>query len=236
MKNQKSEMGFTLIEILVSITLTAIIIVSATGIWISCTRGWTFARQHERTTGHDDMVTSRVKELFERVMLEKSSRDLFEWKCDNHFDGPLPADRISFTTRWPVELEQGRTMLVPVRGSLGMESVSAGRNTGKRLTWSFGPFSGEPREGSEPESVVFSSEIQSVNIRYWWKDAGRWLDDWREEKQWPEAVEVELTFADSVNLPRQEKFIVALPEPTDPAMDTPEQPAPETPPNAEQNT
>jgi prepilin-type N-terminal cleavage/methylation domain-containing protein len=227
--------GFTLIEILVSITLTAIIIVSATGIWISCTRGWTFARQHERTTGHDDMVTSRVKELFERAMLEKSSRDLFEWKCDNQFDGSFPADRISFTTRWPVELEQGRTMLVPVRGSLGMESVSAGRNTGKRLTWSFGPFSGESREGSEPESVVFSSEIQSLNIRYWWKDAGRWLDDWREEKQWPNAIEVELTFADSSNPPRQEKFVVALPEPADPAMDNPEQPAPETTSDAEQD-
>lgn len=208
--------SFTLVEVLVSITLTAIIVIAATGIWISCTRGWSFAQDHQRLTEHDDMVTSRVRELFERAMVEKSSRDLFEWKCENNFDGQYPSDRISFTTLWPFESERGHTLLVPVRGSLGTQN--GGRDSaGKKLTWSFTPFSADPKNTDEAENIVLSSEIQAINIRYWWKDAGRWEDDWREEKKWPEAVEVSLTFADSSNPPRERKFVVAMPSPNDPA-------------------
>ena len=207
------DMSFTLIEVLVAITLTAILVIAATGIWIGCTRGWSFAREHQRVTGHDDLVTGRVRELFERAMLEKSSRDLFEWKCENNFDGQFPADRISFTTQWPMELERGRTLLVPVRGSLGIQAAPAG---GKKLTWSFAPFSIDPRNADEAETIVLSPEIRSFNLRYWWKDAGRWVEDWREEKKWPQAVEVELTFADSKNAPREHKFVITLPPPAEP--------------------
>jgi hypothetical protein len=218
--------SFTLIEVLVSITLTAIIVVAVTGVWISCTRGWSFAQQHERASGHDDMVTRRVRELFERAMIEKSSRDLFEWRCDNNFDGRFSADKISFTTRWPMELERGRTLLVPIRGTLAVQTVSAGRDAGKKLTWSFEPFSADPDNKEEKESIVFSTQIQSLNIRYWWKEASRWVDDWREEKRWPEAVEVDLMFVDPGSPPREQKFVVALPAPIDPAIANQETPAP----------
>ena len=211
---EKRMIAFTLVEVLVAITLTAIIVIAATGVWISCTRGWSFAREHQRVAGRDDLVTGRVRELFERSMLEKSSRDLFEWKCENNFDGRFPADQILFTTQWPMELERGHTLLVPVRGSLGTQSAPGG---GRRLTWSFAPFSVDPRNADEAETIVFSPEIRSFNLRYWWKDAGRWVDDWREEKKWPQAVEVELIFADSRNPPRARKFVVTLPPPVEPA-------------------
>jgi len=209
--------AFTLMEVLVSIMLTAIIVVAATGIWISSARGWTFAQQHQQVTGRDDLVAGRVRELFERTMLEKSSRDFFGWECQNNFGGRFPTDEIKFTTRWPMELERGRTLLVPVRGSLGSE--------GGKLSWSFEPFSADSRNQGEAETIVFSHELQSLNFRYWWKEAGRWIDDWRELKSWPSAIEVEMSFADNRNPPRERKFVVALPEPIEPSSldETPEE-------------
>jgi prepilin-type N-terminal cleavage/methylation domain-containing protein len=206
-------MGFTLIEVMVGVLLMSIIIVAATGIWISCTRGWSFAERHQKETSQDDVAVRRVRELFERVLVEENSRKLYEWRCENQNDGSASADRIEFTTQWPFETGGGRTILAPVRGQLRLDSAP-GNRAARRLVWKFAPFSSEFNPAGDGQTIVFGGDLDGFNIRYWWRDANRWVDDWREEGKWPEAVEVELTFLNPRDASkRQQRFIVAIERP-----------------------
>lgn len=211
--------AFTLVEVMVSVILTAILIVTATGIWISCTRGWQFSESQQRQVEKDDLVAQRVRELFERAIIETSSQDHYEWKGENNFDGVAPAGQIQLTTQWPMEFNDGHTLLVPIRGELAMQTSFRGGRGGmpvKELVWKYAPFTSDFKDKDSLEKIVFSTEMQSFKIRYWWKESERWVDAWRENKDWPGAVEVELNFLnpnekDAVS--RQRKFIVKLEEP-----------------------
>src|SRR5258708_344267 len=114
LETRNFECGFTLIEVMMAVALTVIIVVAAAGLWISCTRGWKFAQETQQTVEEDELVTGRIRQLFERSMIESSSRDLYQWKCDHNFDGRLPSDKIQFTTQWPEEDADGKTILVPI--------------------------------------------------------------------------------------------------------------------------
>ena len=209
--------AFSLLEVMVAVTLSAIIMIAAAGLWISCTRGWSFADQREKTLEEDGLVAQRIRELFQRALIESSSRDVYEWKCENNFDGRFSSDKIRFTTQWPVELEEGKTILVPVRGELGIRTEFRGGgkpNAVKSLTWRFAPFTSNFKERDDTETLVLSKQIESLNLRYWWAQAAQWVDDWREEKAWPEAVEVELKFAGNEGAgPRAMKFRIAIAPP-----------------------
>ncbi|MBV9463200.1 MAG: hypothetical protein JO317_03130 [Verrucomicrobiae bacterium] len=212
----RSAASFTLFEVVVGIFLSALIMISAAGLWISSVRAWRTSETRQAQDEDEMIVERRLQEIFSRALLEPSNPDYFSWKTRHGSDGRFASDDVELCTEWPTPVAEGRLLPVPVRGKLWLETTAAhaGEPAGKKLMWSYSPFTADEATGTDADRIVLSTEVEGLGLKYWSKGSTFWSDEWRQEKKWPEAVEVEVDFRASPGRPaRILKFSVALPPP-----------------------
>ena len=207
-----SQQGFTLLELLISITLLGMILVLLFGGLRLGVRSWD-AVQHQV----DNLNTVRSVENCLRHEMEMTRP--FRWKGTVQPRIAFLGDRyqVSFVSQLPDRIGTGGLYAVKLEIDRG--------NGGKRLIWKHLPLTPQMQDFSAlsqaPERVLVGPELSSVGdiwLTYYGREndnaAPRWTDQWESDAGLPLLIRIQVQFADGAEWP---DFVVAplmTPEPT----------------------
>jgi general secretion pathway protein J len=199
-----SQIGFTLLELLISITLLGLMLVLLFGGLRLGVRSWDAVQQQV-----DNLNTVRSAESFLRR--EMALAYPYRWKN-------LPAQRVaflgarnqvSFVTQLPARIGDGGLYAV----SLELEQSVKG----KRLVWRQVPLNSQEKDFSAlvqaPEMVLAQAELGAVEdiwLSYFGQEnegaAPRWMESWEANARLPTLIRIQVKFVNGSEWP---DFVVA---------------------------
>jgi general secretion pathway protein J len=198
------QMGFTLLELLIAMTLLGFILVLLFGGLRLGARSWDAVQQQV-----DNLNTVRSVESFLRR--EMTLAYPYRWKS---IPGQRMAflgerNKISFVAQLPSRIGVGGLYAV----SLELEQS----DMGKRMVWRHVPLNPQMQDFSElaqaPEMVLVGSELSAVDeiwLSYFGRDgegtAPRWADRWDSDARLPALIKIQVRFANGTEWP---DFVVA---------------------------
>lgn len=196
--------GFTLLELLISITLLGFILVLLFGGLRLGVRSWDAVQQRV-----DNLNSVRSVESFLRREVEKTYP--YRWKSST---GPRVAflgerNKISFVAQLPGRIGSGGVYVV----SLELEQNANGR----RLLWRHLPLSAQMQDFSQlaqaPEIVLAGTELSAVEdiwLTYFGSEGDNvapvWGDRWDSPSRLPLLIRIQVKFANGAEWP---DFVVA---------------------------
>lgn len=200
----RSESGFTLLELLISITLLGMILVLLFGGLRLGVRSWDAVQQQV-----DNLNTVRSVENFLRR--EIASAYPYRWKSATGQRMAFLGERnkLSFVAQLPNRVGAGGLYTV----SLELEQV----DKGKRMVWKHLPLNPQVQDFSElekaAEMVLVGAELSAVDeiwLTYFGREsdsaAPRWLDRWESDARLPMLIRIQVKFANGTEWP---DFVVA---------------------------
>jgi general secretion pathway protein J len=200
----RSESGFTLLELLISITLLGLILVLLFGGLRLGVRSWDAVQQQV-----DSLNTVRSVESFLRREIALTYP--YRWKQAPGQRMAFLGERskLSFVTQLPSRVGAGGLYAV----SLELEHL----DKGKRVVWKQLPLNPLAQDFSElaqtKEMVLVGAELSAVEdiwLTYFGREsesaAPRWLDRWESDVRLPMLIRIQVKFADGTEWP---DFVVA---------------------------
>lgn len=199
-----AQRGFTLLELLISITLLGLILVLLFGGLRLGVRSWDAVQQQV-----DNLNSVRSVESFLRREMEQSYP--YRWKA-------TPGQRLAFLG------ERNRVNFVaPLSPRIGMGGLYAislemeQTDKGRRLIWKHVPVGAQMQDFSalaqEQEIVLVGAELSAVEdiwLTYFGRDsegaAPQWVDRWDSNAGLPMLIRIQVRFADGSEWP---DFVVA---------------------------
>ena len=183
----KRESGFTLIEILVAVTLLASIAAIAFGSLISTTRAVDAGREHATK---EQRLRQILRLMAEEISLSKKDTT-FPWVGMNGTQDGQPADTLAF-----LAMSRGSTTVV-VQESENVRVVYT-RERDRLIR-----FTRRNLYGLTDESVdqtELADRVSGFNVRYYDGQSRIWLDEWQTPTP-PTALLLEITFQPPDMLP-----------------------------------
>ncbi|MCW8138493.1 MAG: prepilin-type N-terminal cleavage/methylation domain-containing protein [Planctomycetota bacterium] len=236
MRARRRARGFTLIEVMLTVAITAAVFAMIGGILISVINSAERIEKLLRTEKAGYGILTTLRRDLTGVYAYALGGPAF--KGVDKAVGGREADRLFFvTTARVLPAEEGRPppTLVEV-GYVLRESEL--REQGLSLFRRAAPFEGDPLEGPGEYVEIFSG-IESFQLTYLDPEDRQWKDSWEEGEALPLAVKLELKLAlspeeraaaeqDRLDLPEPTfEMIVGIPVQMQPKADpAPEQPAP----------
>ena len=188
----RSPRRFTLIEILMTVALTALVFAMIGGILLSVLKATENIEEKMRTekAGYGILATLR------RDLSGVYAYDLGDlaFKGVDSTEGSGGADTLHFVTTADVapDSETGaRARLVEIGYRLQKTEGAEGMLSLFRRA---APFEGDPLEGSESYEELFT-RVKSFNLEYLDPESKEWKEGWSEKKKLPLAVKVILELA-----------------------------------------
>jgi general secretion pathway protein J len=209
MKSQRTpersiQKGFTLLELLISITLLGMILVLLFGGLRLGVRSWDAVQQQV-----DNLNTVRSVESFLRR--EMSQTQPYRWKAGTGQRLAFVGERnkVNFVAQLPARIGGGGLYAI----SLEIESDA----NGKRLVWRHVPLSPLVQDFTAvsmvPKMVLAGAELSAVDdiwLTYFGRlndsTAPAWLDRWESDTRLPMLIKVQVRFASGTEWP---DFVVA---------------------------
>ncbi len=202
---QKPQNGFTLLELLISITLLGLILVLLFGGLRLSVRSWDAVQRQV-----DTVNTVRSVESFLRR--EMNSAHPYRWKSTSMqgmaFRGER--DKVSFVTQLPTRIGSGGLYMVSLELQLD--------GNGRRMVWKYVPlnagmqdFSALDRQAQEVILVGAElSDIEDIWLSYFGVlGAGQapiWVERWESDTSLPSLIRIQVRMADGGDSP---DFVVA---------------------------
>ena len=198
-----SQLGFTLLELLISMTLLGFILVLLFGGLRLGVRSWDAVQQQV-----DNLNTVRSVESFLRR--EMALTYPYRWKSvPGHMAFLGERNKISFVVQLPSRIGVGGLYVA----SLELEQS----DKGKRMVWKHLPLSPQIRDFSELESVnemaLVGSELSAVDeiwLSYFGSEGEgavpHWADRWESDVRLPALIRIQVRFANGTEWP---DFVVA---------------------------
>ncbi len=188
---RRSEAGFTLLELLVSITILALLSVMMVGGLNFGVKVW----ERSESTAQDQGRVAAVQALLRRQIAEMQPLQVRGSDRRPGVALEATAQRLVFIGPLPEYLGQGGYHLI------ALESEAAGSARNLVLKWE--PFTRE-RPGltlsGKARKEVLLTGVKSLTFKYHGRDrrgaATGWLGAWSDSNQLPELVETEVTFED----------------------------------------
>lgn len=203
-RGSRPQLGFTLMELLISITLLGLILVLLFGGLRLGVRSWDAVQKQV-----DSLNTVRSVEGFLRN--EFALTYPYRWKraVGQRMAFLGERNKLSFVTQLPSRVGAGGLYTV----SLELEQL----DKGKRVVWKQLPLNSRTQDFSElaqaPGMELVGTELNTVEdiwLTYFGKEsetaAPRWLDRWESDARLPMLVRIQVKFADDTQWP---DFIVA---------------------------
>jgi prepilin-type N-terminal cleavage/methylation domain-containing protein len=189
MSHRSQSRGFTLLEVMLAVTILALISTAVYATWSAGLNGWKRSASVTETLQRERVVMEMLAELTQSLVYFTSKDSLYDIDGNRH---PGTGDSISFVT--------ASNLLLPVS-----EQVASGM---RRITISLGrdargrPFLGianapalEADETPEPVLRVLSADVCGFAVRYRDPQNGTWTDQWGgDTESVPAAIEYTVAF------------------------------------------
>ncbi|MGR8932961.1 MAG: prepilin-type N-terminal cleavage/methylation domain-containing protein [Gammaproteobacteria bacterium] len=206
----KSRSGFTLLEVLIAMSILSIMLVLLFGSFAICSRSWNVGEEHIHKVEQMAMVQN-----FFRTRLSTAGVDQNAQTDDSEEDVDTDSDTLyRQKTRDDQTFFQGREQylqfvsLLPesaARGGWYLFKVSVKTNTSALFVemTPFLPF--RDRQQPEPEELEILTDLERLSIAYWGKkedeEAPSWHTEWLDMPVLPELVSINITLRDQTPWP-----------------------------------
>lgn len=198
------QQGFTLLELLISLSLLGLILVLLFGGLRLSVRSWDSVQMKVDNINAVRSVESFLRSEFERVYpyrLKNALPQRFAFVGERH--------KVNFVAQLPSRVGVGGLY------AIALELEEAGN--GRRLTWRSVPMDPQMRDFSSLDSakeiVLVGTELNTVDdiwLSYFGREtenaAPRWVDRWDSAVTMPQLIRIQVRFADASQWP---DFVVA---------------------------
>ncbi len=225
-RRPRSRAAFTLLELLVAITLLVIALSIAFQAFTGTIRGWRRGMEVMDGIQHGDYAMKQVAQALNSTIYFFSQRKTYAFLIEKDSAGGLPADYISFVT------SSGAMMPFdsPFASSPHRLSLYIDEEDGEPALFAAAlpavPHAEEEEDEMDAEPILVSREVQGLEILIWNETNEEWTEEWEKENSVPERVLVRLyvasedpdedpiAFARVLNIPVAESLGDKLSSPT----------------------
>ena len=182
--------GFTLLEILVAITILAIAMTVAWQTFSAATRAWTSARKMLDSTHHGDFVLTQLTSALRSMAFFDSLPEQYGFRMEDNREGEYGDHSISWVTESKAFLPRGTEF----DHGLHRIEVGAGEdddgNEGLLVTvWRH---IASDEDEIEKKSWVVSDVIKGLSCAVYNVEDEKWDDEWEETNSIPGLIEITL--------------------------------------------
>jgi general secretion pathway protein J len=193
---QSSAGGFTLLELLLAVTVLGLIITSVYRTWSTSLNGWKRALEVSDSFQRERVVMDVLGELTHSAVYFPSARDLYQ------FQGTAAAtsgsNTVSFVTASDALLPPGETVVAGLRRvTIALHREENGETfLGVESAPALQP------ENADPVPVrVISTAVTGFATRYRNPRDGTWVEEWAERTLMPDAIEYTVAFGGTEGTP-----------------------------------
>ena len=180
--------AFTLLEIVLAITILAMVATAVYATWSAGLAGWKRSATVTENLQRERVVMEMLTELTQSAVFFVSKDSLYELQGTREAQS---GDRISFVTASDLLLPQTEVMA----GAMRRVAISMGRDTHGR------PFLGitnttalQAEKAPELVTHILSADVCGFAVRYRDPRSVSWVDEWGESTLIPSAVEYTVAF------------------------------------------
>lgn len=186
----RRQAAFTLLEIVLAVTMLALVITAIYGTWNAALKAWKRGSEVAETFQRQRIVLETLTELAQSMAFFNSRAGLYAVTAEHGRNGD---DSVSFVTASDVLLPQSESLAAGMR----RVTISLARDEHNRP---FLALVNEPalevQDKSSPATThVLSTDVTGFYVRYRNPRDGSWGDEWVEENLAPAAMEFTVVFA-----------------------------------------
>lgn len=182
--------GFTLLEVMLAVTILAVVITAVYNTWSAALTGWKRGTQITDTFQRQRIVLDTLSELTKSAVFYGAKPELYA-VTGTHSDSD--GDSVSFVTGSDELLPPGEGI------AAGMRRVTLSLQRDKDGNLFLGivnaPALEDPDAGTENVMHILSADVTGFTVRYLDPQNATWIDHWDEKTRTPSALEFTVTFA-----------------------------------------
>jgi prepilin-type N-terminal cleavage/methylation domain-containing protein len=181
--------GFTLLEIMLAVTILAVIITAVYNTWSAALTAWKRGTQITDTFQRQRIVLDTLSELTTSAVFYGAKPELYA-VTGTHSD--TAGDSVSFVTASDVLLPPGEGIAAGMRRvTLSLENDKDGNVF---LGLVNAPALEDPDADTQNLIHVLSADVTGFTVRYLDPQNATWVDHWEEKTRTPSALEFTVTF------------------------------------------
>jgi prepilin-type N-terminal cleavage/methylation domain-containing protein len=188
MRYRQSESAFTLLEIMLAVTILALVITAVYSTWSAGLAGWKRSASVTENLQRERVILDMLADLTQSAVFFRSDVGLYAIQGTHEAQ---TGDAISFVT--------GSDLLLPQTeiAAAGMRRVTITLGRDQR-GWTFLGMSNEPAlaPDSAPDPImhILSRDVCGFGVRYRDPRSASWVDKWEEQSLIPSAIEYTVAF------------------------------------------
>ena len=182
--------AFTLVEVMLAVTLLGLLVMALTSTWNAGLRAWKHSNGLAENFQRQRVLLDALTEMSQAAVYAVDNPSLYALR--NEHD-PVRGDSISFVTASDALLPPGESILAGMRRvTIGMDH---GANGQPCLTMQNTPALQETDRTAARPGHVIGRDVTSFALRFHHPDADLWKDQWASADGFPSAIQFTLTFA-----------------------------------------
>ena len=180
--------GFTLLEVMLAVTILAIVVTAVYGIWSVSLQAWRRGEDAAATFQRQRIVLESLNELTKSAVYFDSNPSVYRlYGRHDETEGDL----ISFVTASDALLPPSEMAIAGMR----RVTVWLAKDQLDRPVLAIANAPALEIDDAPPlTSHVLSTDVSGFSVRYWQASMSEWRDDWQEEDTIPDAIEFTVTF------------------------------------------
>jgi type II secretion system protein J len=185
---RRTHNGFTLLEVMLAVTILAIVVTAVYGIWSVSLQAWRRGEDAAAMFQRQRIVFESLSELTKSAVFFDSNPGVYRM-YGRHDE--TEGDLISFVTASDALLPPSEMAIAGMRRvTIWLAKDQLDRPV---LAIANAPAL-EIEDAPVLPSHVLSTDVSGFSVRYWHASTSEWRDDWQEEDTMPDAIEFTVTF------------------------------------------
>jgi prepilin-type N-terminal cleavage/methylation domain-containing protein len=189
MQKLRSQAGFTLLEIMLAVSILAIIVTAVYGTWSTSLTAWKRGMEITDTFQRQRIVLDTLSELAKSAVFYGTKPELYSVKG---IRSDRTGDSISFVTASDLLLHPSEELAAGMRRVT--VALAQDRDGNVFLGISNAPALQDAEQTPPDEPHVLSADVNSFQVRYFDLRSAAWVDAWEEQSITPGAIEFTVTF------------------------------------------
>ena len=195
-RGRASVSAFTLIEVLIAVSILTVIIYAIYASWTAILRGAKVGQDAAAEVQRARIALRSIEQAVTGVQMFSMNANFYSFDVDNTGDSAL----LSLATRLPASFP-GSGVTRALFGDQAVRrvtfSVESGARSGNQLVMTQAPLLYDTNSTLQPYTLVLASNVSHFGIEFWATNGGvaDWSDEWTQTNQLPSLLRISLEFA-----------------------------------------